>query len=190
MRQVWFLVICSSVLMVISGCGGASKNNSGIQVVVEGGGQFPESLAGKWITENEGWEFNFEPNGMISMAIFPQGRPRMKPGQTTKVPMVGNGEGVYVPGDWLVGYNPENRELTVKVSLKSIHIRMGDSSIDGKTTDIFVGQISENGKIWNTIWTSFCDYTGHTPQSPNSKMPTDPNGETKPLIFTKVEEGK
>jgi hypothetical protein len=166
------------------------KDNSGMQVVVEGGGQFPESLAGKWITESEGWELNFEPNGVISKAIFPQGRPRMKPGQTTKVPMVGNGEGVYVPGDWLVEYNPENRELTVKVSLKSIHIRMGNGSIDGKTTDIFVGPVSENGKIWNTIWTNFSEYTGHTPQFPNSKMPTDPNGETNPLIFTKVEEVK
>ena len=190
MKKIWFLMICSSALMVISGCGGRANDNKDVEVIVEGGGQFPAFLAGKWRSDKLGWEFTFEPNGVISSAIFSLGQEPMRPGQITRVPMKMNGEGVFEPGKWLVDYDPNTRELTVQVSLKRFRAQLGDGVLEGKSTDIFVGPVSENGKAWQVVWTSFGDYTVHTKQNPNAKLATDPNGEVTVLVFTKAEEGK
>jgi hypothetical protein len=45
-------------------------NEVAVEVAVEGGGQFPEFLTGKWKADEGGWEFVFEPNGTISSAVI------------------------------------------------------------------------------------------------------------------------
>jgi hypothetical protein len=181
------LISSACVLIAVSfiNCSAPVEDKSGIRVTVEGGGQFPEFLAGKWVG-GEGWEFTFEPNGVISSAVFSLGRIKMKPGQITRVPMKMGGEGVYEPGEWLVDYDPNTRELTVEVSLKNFRIQIGDSIVEGKGTDIFTGKVSENGKDWLVTWNSFPQYKAHTPEYPDYNMAVDLDyGNVAEMIFEK-----
>jgi hypothetical protein len=197
-----FMILPLSILLIFStgGCSVPAENKSAaadkssstsltaksIEVIVEGGGQFPKFLAGRW-TGPEGWEFNFEPNGLISTAIFTLGRVTLRPGQITRVPMKMGGEGVFEPGQWLVHYDHSNQELTVKVSLKHFTAQLGDSVLEGKTTDIFIGPVSKDWKIWQTVWTSLPEFTAHTPELPNYNLPVhDANGEVREVVFEKA----
>ncbi len=171
------------------GCNGSAGNKTGVQVTVDGNGQFPDYLVGRWKANEYGWEFVFEPDGTISSAIHSLARIEMKPGQPTIVPMKKGGQGVFEPGEWLVNYIPDTRELTVQVSLKNFRAQMGDNILEGKSTDIFVGPVSKDGTRWEAVWTSFPDYTAHTSEYPNFDMFPDPNySETKMLVFEKVGE--
>ncbi len=172
--------------MVISGCGGASKNNSGVVVTVEGGGQFPAFLAGRWEGE-EGWEFTFEPNGVISSAVFSLGRVQVKPGQTSIVPMLNDGQSIFEPGEWLVDYDPNSRVLTVEVSLKHINIQMGGHVVlEGKSLDVFIGPVSENGKAWQVAWYDYPDYKAHTSEVSDANLSVDTDyGFEETVVFEK-----
>jgi hypothetical protein len=66
---------------------------------------------------------------------------------------------------------------------------MGDNILEGKSTDTFVGPVSEDGETWQAEWTSFPQYTAHTPEHPNFDMSSDQlYGISKQLTFTKVTE--
>jgi len=176
-------------LAQLSGCQSPDRDKSGVEVIVEGGGEFPEFLVGTWQAEGEsGWEFSFEPDGTISSVIHATaGRVRLKPGETTVLPTITGGKGIYEPGEWLVHYIPADRELTVKISLSNFYTELGNDILEGQNADVFVGEIDEEGNIWETNWTSFFDYTAHTAKNPNFKMSSDPNyGHRKNLVFKKV----
>ena len=184
MKQLVLLAGCAVVLAGLVGCQNA---NSGVDVIIEGGGEFPEFLVGVWKSDKDGWEFVFEPDGTISSAVISLGRVRMKPGEVTTVPMKMGGKGVYEPGEWVVHYTPAGRELMVKISLKNLYVEMGESVLEGKSTDIFAGSIIQEGKVWQVNWTSFPDYVAHTAEHPNFRMSEDPDsGISKILIFEKV----
>jgi hypothetical protein len=186
MRQ---LVVFVGFLVIMSGLGGCQNANSGIEVIIEGGGEFPESLAGVWRADKNGWEFVFEPDGKISSAVITLGRVRMKPGEVTTVPMKMGGKGIYEPGEWMLYYIPVDRELMVKISLKNFHVELGKDSLEGKSTDIFNGPVSKDGKLWQVNWTSYFDYVAHTSQHPDFIITEDPNrGISQTLIFQKVTE--
>ena len=188
MRRLLILLFCSLfALAQLSGCQSPDRDKSGVEVIVEGGGEFPEFLAGIWKANSDGWEFTFEPDGTISSAVHAMGRVRLKPGETTVVPMREGGKGIYEPGEWLVHYIPAERELTVKISLSNFYTELGNDILEGQNADVFVGEIDEEGNIWETNWTSFFDYTAHTAKNPNFKMSSDPNyGHRKNLVFKKV----
>ena len=186
MKQLLVLFGCCVILSGLAGCQNA---NRGVEVIIEGGGEFPEFLVGRWKADKHGWEFVFEPDGAISSAVISLGRVRIRPGEITTVPMKMGGKGVFEPGEWMVYYAPAGRELTVKISLKNFYMELGEDVLEGKSTDIFAGPISQDGKVWLADWTSFPDYTAHTAKYPNFKMSGDPNqGVTDSLIFEKVEE--
>ncbi|MHC4112648.1 MAG: hypothetical protein ACYSWZ_04825, partial [Planctomycetota bacterium] len=107
----------------------------------------------------------------------------------TTVPMKMGGKGIYEPGEWIVHYVPAGRELMVRISLKNLYLEMGENILEGKSTDVFAGPISQNGKVWQVEWTSFPDYVAHTATHPNFPMfeKTD-YGFSKTLIFEKVTE--
>jgi hypothetical protein len=187
MRKLSIALVCVLFVFSISGCNDSAKDNSGMQVTVRGGGKFPEYLAGKWVSDKV-WEFNFEPNGVISSAVLNLGAVEVKPGQITKVPMLNGGEGVFEPGKWLVDYDPHTRELTIEVSLKDFELQMGGKVVlEGTSRDIFVGKVSESGDYWNSVWTRDEEFTAHTKDFPNYKLPGDPNAdEVIPVVFEKV----
>ena len=89
-------VLCSAAL---TGCqqqaksdmsAGTSDMSAGkMEVFIEGGGQFPEFLVGKWKGGNR--ELVFEPDGKISRARISMGEIDVTPGRITTVPTRGGG---------------------------------------------------------------------------------------------------
>lgn len=187
MKKLVLLAGFAAVLSELVGCQTTAKQTAAIEVIIDGNGEFPQFLVGTWKADKYGWEFVFEPDGTISSAVIALGRVRMKPGQKTTIPMKKGGKGVFEPGQWLVQYIPTDRELMVKISLKNFYTELGGGVLEGKSTDIFVGTISDDGKLWYVDWIGFPVYTAHTAKYPNFDLSADPNyGVSKTLVFEKV----
>jgi len=186
MKRLLVLTGCT-VLLLSGGCQPSNRSKKPMEVIIEQGGPFPSFLVGTWRADTDGWEFVFGPDGTISSAVIALGRVKLIPGQVTTIPMRKGGKGIFEPGQWLVHYDPASRELTLQISLKHFHAELGKDVLEGKCTDIFVGQISKDGKVWPVVWTAFPDYTAHTAKYPNYKLDTDLEyGMSKALIFEKV----
>lgn len=198
-----FLISLMSILLVFSvvGCSGQIGNKAvasdktvlaepGIQVTIDEGGHFPDFLVGKW-WQGDGWEFNFEPNGILSSIRHTLGSVEMKPYYVARTPVLGNKEAVFKPGGWFVNYTPSTRVLMVQITVEDFNFPMGEDSLTGNCVDIFTGPVSKDGTIWQTTWTHFQDYTGHTKELPNYKLPMrDPQGDIREVIFEKAKEQK
>ncbi len=188
----WLLLLAGCAVF-LSGCQDSAEVNSSksaVEVIIEGDGEFPEFLVGTWKSgKKTGWEFVFEPDGTISLAIISYGRFPVRPGQITTIPMKFKGKTILEPGQWMVNYSPDTRELTVRISMKRIRTELGDVVLERKSDDVFIGTVSADGNSWPVDWTSFANYTGHTPEIPDFNMSTDPiYGESQTVIFEKVEE--
>jgi hypothetical protein len=160
-------------------------------VVIEGDGQFPDFLVGRWKANSHNWEFVFEPDGTISSAVISLGRAPMKPGETTSGTLQGGGKGFFEPGQWLVHYSPESRALTVEVTLKRFYTEWGTGPgkgiLEGKARDVLVGEIAEDGELWQADWNSFPEYIVTTNIYKDHKLVSDPNKSFQGrLIFEKV----
>ncbi len=164
MKQLVVLVVCCVILLELIGCQSPAGNQSGVEVIIEGGGEFPEFLAGRWRGNRGAWEFVFEPDGSISSAVIGPGEVRIVPGRSKTVAMKMGGKGIYEPGLWTVQYSPSGRELTVEVVMDHVHLEMGPDLLEGKRTDVFAGEVSEDGRIWRAEWFSFPDYIAYTPE--------------------------
>ena len=164
MNRLLVLLVCGLSIFQLVGCQSPARNKSGIEVIIEGNGEFPEFLAGVWRADKDGWEFVFEPDGTISSAVITMGRVRMKPGEVTTVPMKMGGKGVFEPGEWMVYYTPVGRELMVKITLKNLYVELCKDTLEGKSTDIFAGPVSQNGKVWHAAHglPEGPGYTGHS----------------------------
>ncbi|MBN2271352.1 MAG: hypothetical protein JXN61_12105 [Sedimentisphaerales bacterium] len=184
------LILSACILLFLTlGCHqGPAAHTDSARCIVEGGGPFPGFLVGVWRNGEHGWEFTFEPDGSISSIVLSLGRIRLKQGEVAEIPMIKGGKGVFTPGDWKAYYTPSTRELTVKISIKDFRIEVADNILEGKSTDVFLGEISEDGKTWQTVWTSFPDYMAHTPENPNFEMKEESEyGNQQGLVFNKVE---
>jgi hypothetical protein len=163
---------------------------SDVKVIVEGGGPFPSSLAGRWQASQHGWEFEFAPDGRISSAILSLGRVRVVPGKTTTMPTRGGHQAVFTPGPWTVHYIPSTRELTVEIIMNHVRVEMGGNVLEGSSTDTFVGPLDAPNRTWQAQWTTFTRYLAHTPDGASVNLSTDPiYGETKSLTFEKTNDG-
>ncbi|MGA2093174.1 MAG: hypothetical protein ABSH16_07195 [Sedimentisphaerales bacterium] len=195
-----FLILSVGILVVFSaaGCSGSAENKAasnktivtakGIQVTIDEGGQFPEFLVGRWV-QGDGWEFNFEPNGVLSYIRHTLGGVEMKPYYIARVPVLGNKEAVFKPGGWYVNYTPSTRLLTVQITVEDFNFPIGEGTLTGSSVDVFTGPVSKDGTIWQVTWTHFPDLTGHTKELPDYKLPAhDPNGEVREVVFDKVTE--
>jgi len=188
MNRVSLVLCCTFICLILTGCQNADSKSKAMEVVVEGGGQFPEFLVGKWKSDAHGWEFNFEPDGSISSAVNTMGRATIKPGQITRLKMKMDGKGIFEPGTWTVLYSPATRELTVQIDIKNFYMEIGKGNIEGKLTDIFVGKVAEDNKFWPVTWTKFSEITAHTPDFPNFDLSEDPvYGSSRNIVFEKVD---
>jgi hypothetical protein len=180
------LLVGGSVLLM-AGCGHPPHGRSaGMRVVVEGHLPFPDTLAGTWKADRDGWEFTLAPDGSISSAVISLGRVRVVPGRTTAVPTTTGSTATFTPGPWTVLYDPGTRELTVRITMAHIHADLGGSLLEGSSTDVFNGPVSPAGDTWKVEWTTFTHYTARSPAGKSLDLSTDPvYGETYPLIFTK-----
>ena len=70
------LAVAACLASLCLGSCATSERGSGenMQVAVEGGGQFPAALAGRWQADQDGWQLIIDPNGRISSAVISFGR--------------------------------------------------------------------------------------------------------------------
>jgi hypothetical protein len=147
-------------------------------VVVDGDGDFPEFLVGRWKSDNGNWEFVFEEDGTISSAVVYWGGTTVKPGGVTKYRTRGGGKAVWKSDTWKIQYTDATRELIVIAKMRDVSIQMGPNTLTGSTEDYFVGTISEDHKVWTCDWYNYPKW---------DKLPVDPN-EVAPekLVFAKL----
>ena len=184
-----FLLLLFSVFLVVTFSGCQSSAGNGVEVTIDGIGQFPDFLVGTWKAEEGGWEFVFEPDGKISSAIVSIGRVKLQPDKTTTVPMQMGGKGFYKPGLWSVQYSHKQRELVVEIAIDHFRIELGNDVIEGRTRDFFVGPVSTDGKSWWADRLSFPEYVVNTDKYHNYKLPFDPKDNPREsILFRKVTE--
>ena len=188
MSAKYMFLVCGLSMLLAVGCHRPlDRQAAAVDVAVEGNRAFPSNIAGRWRADEDGWEFVLAPDGRIVSAVISLGRVRVVPGRTTTVPTRTGGQGIFAPGQWLVHYVPGSSQLTVKIAMDHVQVEMGGSTIEGSSTDVFAGPIDPAQGTWQTLWTTFTKYTGHTPERPSFDLSTDPTyGETKPLTFRKV----
>lgn len=187
MKRLVVLLLCGLGVCMIVGCPPRFDDRPAVEVSVEGGGRFPENLAGVWKADSGGWEIVIEPNGTITSAVVSLGRVRLEPGKKTVVPMKMGGKGVFQAGPWAVYYSSERRELTVEITIESFRVELGESVVRGQTMDVFFGTVSPDGRSWWASRFSFPQYVADTKKYHDYKLIVDPN-ETPPeeLLFQKV----
>jgi hypothetical protein len=190
MRWQWASVLGVWVVL-LGGCSRPLQEPAGaVKVIVEGGGPFPSSLAGRWQASQHGWEFEFETDGRLVSATLSLGRVRVVPGKTTTTPTKSGHQAVFTPGPWTVHYIPSTRELTVEIIMNHVRAEMGGNVLEGSSTDTFVGPVTASNRTWQAQWTTFTRYLAHTPDGASVNLATDPTyGETKSLTFEKIDEG-
>ena len=175
-------------LAAITGCQEAGK--SGVEIVIEGDGQFPAELVGRWIADRGGWEFVFEPDGSISTAVISFGRFTVKPGVVNKYPLREDGEGIIRPGLWSVQYVPETQNLVIEIKIEEFYMQKGDEIVKGKSEDLFVGTVVTGDTTWTAEWISTPEYIVTTKDKTYEeyKLPVDEANVSKGLLtFTKVD---
>jgi len=184
MKQLLVLAGCAVILSGLTGC---QKANTGVNVVIEGGGKFPKSLAGTWKDDKYDWEFVFRPDGTISSAVIDAGKIRVNPvRKTATASLEGWGDAVYELGPWTVQYSPANRELAVQVVVEHYYIKMDEEgrAMKGHSTDWFIGPVSADSKTWEADWYTWRKTILLTPEP--TEFPFDPNDNPiETLIFKK-----
>ncbi|MCH9023234.1 MAG: hypothetical protein IID32_10800 [Planctomycetes bacterium] len=73
-------------------------------------------------------------------------------------------------------YDPQSRELSVKVVIENFVLDDGVNTMEGNFHDQLIGTISKDGKTWQTTWTSKGGITGSGTDTP----------EPRELTFTKT----
>ncbi len=191
MKKLFVLSICGLSVFLLGSCRSSGGNKSGVEVIIDGDGQFPAFLVGRWKADKGVWEIVFEPDGAISSAVVSLGRVRMKPGQVTTTNMILGGKGLFEPGQWTVQYSQEKRELIVEIAIEHFHVELGDKVVQGRTRDFFVGLVSSDGQLWWTDRFSFPEYIVDTKKYPNYKLPFNHDDNPREsLIFQKVTKSK
>jgi len=178
------VILISSVLLLIAGCNGGSK---GLKITIEGGGKFPEHLAGTWKGDQQGWEVVIEKDGTISSAVIPFGQVRVKPSQKITVPMKMNKTSVYESGQWAADYDPATGELAVTIVIDSFHVEVGPNGIiDGRITESLFGMVDEKENTWRAEWYTTPVYIVNTDELKDHPLETNPDGEFRgEVVFTK-----
>jgi hypothetical protein len=188
MKRLSLLSVLILSVFLLNGCLNNAANKK-VEVIVDGNGQFPASLAGTWQTENGSWQIILEPDGKISSAVVSLGRVTLVPGKTTTVPMEMDGNGIFKPGQWTVRYSQQERELIIEIVIDSFRIELGENIIKGNTRDFFIGNVSKDGSLWWAQRFSYPQYTVDTEKFQNYLLPVDPNENPKEsLLFQKVPE--
>jgi hypothetical protein len=166
----------------------ADRTIEGVEVIIEDGTEFPKSLAGTWKDKvGSSWEFVIEKDGYISSIVDDFGSIRLKPGQVTEVPMKQHGKGVFEPGLWTVKYTPDIKELSIEIILDHFRVQKGTDTVEGSSTDLFIGPITVDSQQWEPQWFSFPKYTVTTVGYDNYELPVDYNDNPRAsLIFEKV----
>lgn len=193
MKKIWFMLVCLSAAFTLTGCGGSDSN-------VAKEGRFPKFLAGTW-DSNDGMppdaavgaklEIVIEPNGAIYSANTPFGTPTLRSGERVDFNNVETGgKGFYKAGLFIADYKPAIRELKVELPIENYRIETEDGGIvEGESTDILIGRVSQDGKTWRADWYSLSKIYVTADYYKHYLVPSDPNEVFEPqatLTFHKV----
>ena len=74
MKKIFVLSIYGLLVFMPGGCRSSVPSKSGVEVIIDGDGRFPEILVGGWKADKGGWEIVFEADGKISSAVVSLGR--------------------------------------------------------------------------------------------------------------------
>jgi len=188
MKVVGTLVAMCAAMSVLGGCARPDSKSVGpVTAVTDDGSLFPAALAGRWVSDQQGWEFVFEPDGRIASAVIGFGHVRIVPGQTTTATTRANEQAVFTPGQWVVHYDAAARMLTVKIAMDRVQVPMGANTLEGASTDAFTGVVSPSMDTWQAQWSAFTDYKARTRDGKTVDLGTDDtHGQTQQLVFTKT----
>jgi hypothetical protein len=164
-----------------------NRSRDTVDVVIEGGGGLPDGIAGRWQSDQGGWEFVFAPDGRIVSTVTSLGRVRVVAGRVATVPTRSGDQGVFAPGRWTVHYATHTMQLTLRIVMDHVRVQMGDNMLEGSSTDVFTGPIDPAAGVWQAEWTTFTRYMAYTAGRPPADLSTDPTyGETSPLTFRRT----
>ncbi len=175
------LFLCISMICI---CGCNHGNHKDVQVIINGQGTIPAFIAGQWQDKESGWSFLFDKNGTLNEVIIPQGRVKVKPGITTKIPMKNGGEGIYKPGKWIVTYTPAENELIIEIEMAYIKAIMPPNTLEGKSRDILACKLTDNQDEIMAEWISIPEYIAYTPEP--RPLEVDPEDATTRITLKKV----
>lgn len=161
-------------------CGWLSGCEKPEQITSVGRVRLPAGVAGTWQARDNVWRIVLTESGQVDSAVIPLGEVEIKPNKTTKVQMDDGRYSTYKAGDCTIEYDAALRELVVAIEMEEIQILFMDNRITGNTKDVFIGTVSEDGKVWETDWLNWFDL--------GERFPMDPEGVGAVLIFDKVEE--
>ncbi|MCJ7778147.1 MAG: hypothetical protein MUP16_07535 [Sedimentisphaerales bacterium] len=196
MKQLLFLLGCAVLLSALAGCQSPTGNNSGVEVFVKDGGEFPQFLVGRWEANKKNdlnyWRIVFEPNGAISSVVIPLGEVEVRPNQTTEAQGPKGEPGFFEAGNFQVYYNPQSREFSVNIKIKQFYLERvleWNVILKGSWEYFIVGDVSEDGKTWAGDVFSSPDITVLEPD-PNSTEDKSKFKETAKLRIDFGDEGE
>ncbi|GAF71377.1 unnamed protein product, partial [marine sediment metagenome] len=64
------LLVLAGFAVLLLGLAGCQNVNRGVEVIIEGGGEFPASLAGTWKAEGRPWKITLNPNGTVASVVI------------------------------------------------------------------------------------------------------------------------
>jgi hypothetical protein len=180
MKQFVVLALFSIVTAGLTGCQNDNKVNGS---TVDGGGDFPEFLAGTWKADKYNWQIRFEKDGRISAIvhnIWALPIDINEGGFFTEGPDEGT-HALFIIGPCEAEYDANTCELHVKIVLDHFSIKLPQGSLEGRSEDFFEGPVSEDGTTWKAEWKNYGWLEGADPPDANL-IEANPI----PLVFTKV----
>ncbi len=179
MKQLLLLAGCVVVLMGIVGCQNDEKVN---KTKTDGDKEFPEFLVGVWKSDQFNWGFKFERDGSISKLEHTMGMQiNVEEGGLYEEGTEGS-TGVYVLGPCEADYDPQTRQLKVKIILEHFRMEIPVGVVEGNSKDYFSGPVSEDGKVWRANWLNYGWIEGADRPDPNI-IEANP----VPLVFTPLD---
>jgi hypothetical protein len=174
------IVLSGCVFLLFSGCQEPNRDENvvDVKVIIEGGGEFPQSLAGTWKDQTSEWQVTLAHDGKVvslvnaigsSMVIADEGFAEDGPEEGTFL--------CFVFGLCYTNYNPATRELGVIVTLEDFHMQLPDEVLEADMEYRITGLVSEDGNRWDAKLFNYI--------SPKDGQPYLAGPEI--LVFNKVE---
>lgn len=161
------------------------------ELVLVGTESFPENLAGRWLDDRMRWDIVIEKNGQISEVIHNMGRVTVKMGQVSKVPLKDGGEGIMQPGEWVLQYDADSREMAISVDIDKVRFQVGSQIVEGSCRDLLYGEVSEDYSTWVAQWNTFPTYYVTTGEYEHHQLPMDEHLENMGTItFKRIPDGQ
>ena len=170
MRFLIILLVCCMVMFVSSGCEKKAtpdkkslnvKNNSEVSKVI------PDSIVGVWRTKEKEinkWGIKIEKDGSISKIDHLMGGHinLSEGGKYVEGPDTGT-YCFFAMGPCHANYDLKTKILKVKIVVDQYRFKLPNGELEGNVEDYFEGTISDDGKIWNVNWRSYCWLDGASP---------------------------